>query len=227
MDNDDTFRPQFTPLPAGPRGLLIECGTAEAASACYQQVQQHRRSGALDVTDAIPGATTVLLDGVEDTEALAARIRNWAIEQTAREATGHVEIPVLYDGPDVADVAHMWGVSPAEVPDLHSRITYRSAFCGFMPGFAYLEGAPSELHVPRRSSPRTRVPAGSVALAGPWCGVYPRETPGGWQLIGTMVGSRPLFDPTAEPAALLAPGTTVRFIPAVPTRTANEEGNGR
>ena len=88
---------------------------------------------------------------------------------------------------------------------------FRVAFCGFAPGFGYLTGLPERCHVPRRDSPRTAVPAGSVALAGPYTGVYPRSSPGGWQIIGTTEAV--LWDPGREPAALLSPGTRVRFVP--------------
>ena len=120
-----------------------------------------------------------------------------------------VEIPVRYDGPDLADVAAHWGVDEAEVARVHAGAEYRVAFCGFAPGFGYLTGLPRE--VPRRATPRTSVPAGSVALAGPYTGVYPRASPGGWQLIGTT--DAVLWDHTRVPAALLAPGTRVRFTP--------------
>lgn len=93
--------------------------------------------------------------------------------------------------------------------DIVQDTPFRVAFCGFAPGFGYLTGLPERLHVPRRRTPRTTVPAGSVALAGPYAGVYPRPSPGGWQLIG-RTGAQ-LWDPGREPAALLAPGTEVRF----------------
>lgn len=203
---------ELTALPAGPRALLIECGTSTAARACYRKVQEHWSSGSLDITDVTPGATTVLLDGVDNTAELADRIRNWELEAAPPQTGTDIEIPVIYDGPDLADVAQQWGVGEADVPRLHGEFTYQSSFCGFMPGFAYLDGTPEEKTVSRRASPRTHVPAGSVALAGQWSAIYPRETPGGWQLIGTMAGDQKLWDAHREPAALLAPGTTVRFI---------------
>ena len=95
-----------------------------------------------------------------------------------------VEVPVTYDGPDLDEVARATGLSVAEVVDLHSSTPHRVAFCGFMPGFAYLVGLPSALHLARRTTPRPRVPAGSVAIAAGYSGVYPRESPGGWHLIG-------------------------------------------
>jgi KipI family sensor histidine kinase inhibitor len=98
-----------------------------------------------------------------------------------------------------------------EVPAIHAAAEFCVAFCGFAPGFGYLTGLPARYDVPRRATPRTAVPAGSVALAGPYTGVYPRSSPGGWQLIGTT--DAVLWDHARVPAALLAPGTRVRFVP--------------
>jgi KipI family sensor histidine kinase inhibitor len=116
---------------------------------------------------------------------------------------------VRYDGDDLDVVARAWGCSTAEVIDRHTSTAYTVAFCGFAPGFAYCTSDLPLPAVPRRSEPRPRVPAGSVALAAEYCGVYPRTMPGGWQLIGTT--GAVLFDPRRDRPALLAPGTTVRF----------------
>ena len=115
-----------------------------------------------------------------------------------------------YDGADLAEVAAMTGLDPAEVVRAHTSTLWRVAFGGFVPGFGYLVGGDPRLHVPRRESPRTRVPAGSVALAGEFTGVYPRASPGGWQLIGTT--DAVLWDPDRSPPAVLTPGTRVRFV---------------
>jgi len=123
-----------------------------------------------------------------------------------------VEVPVHYDGPDLARVAELTGMSEAEVVDQHTAGDYRSGFCGFAPGFAYLIGLDASLHVPRRDDPRTKVPAGSVGLAGEFTAVYPRDSPGGWQLIGRS--DIALWDTANDPPALLAPGTRVRFVDA-------------
>ncbi|MER5835101.1 carboxyltransferase domain-containing protein, partial [Streptomyces sp. NPDC002130] len=120
-------------------------------------------------------------------------------------------IPVRYDGPDLGDVAAHWGVPESEVAGIHAETEFRVAFCGFAPGFGYLTGLPPRYDVPRRATPRTAVPAGSLALAGPYTGVYPRSSPGGWQLIGTT--DIVLWDHARVPAALLSPGTRVRFVP--------------
>lgn len=133
-----------------------------------------------------------------------------ALEPAGRE----VEIPVCYEGengPDLADVARGAGLAPEEAVALHAGASYRVAFLGFSPGFAYLLGLPSRLATPRLPAPRLRVPAGSIGIAGGQTGLYPRATPGGWRLVGrTPV---PLFDPGREGASLLLPGDAVRFVP--------------
>ncbi|NQU36815.1 MAG: allophanate hydrolase subunit 1 [Actinobacteria bacterium] len=124
-------------------------------------------------------------------------------------ANSTITLPVRYDGPDLAIVADAANLSAEAVVAMHQQATYRVAFCGFAPGFAYLTGLPEQLHLPRRDSPRTLVPQGSVAIAAHYCAVYPSSSPGGWLLIGTCATT--LFDPAAAPPALLAPGTTVTF----------------
>ena len=120
-----------------------------------------------------------------------------------------VRIPVVYDGPDLAEVADATGLTTREVVGLHTAATYRVDFCGFAPGFGYLSGLPEALHRPRRQTPRTRVPAGAVAIASHYSAVYPTASPGGWHLLGSTDVS--MFDPARTPPALLAPGTRVRF----------------
>ncbi len=132
----------------------------------------------------------------------------------AATAAAAIEIPVRYggaDGPDLAAVAEKLGLPPARVVDLHVGATYRVLFLGFAPGFAYLDGLPGELAVPRRASPRERVPAGSVGIAGPQTAIYPLSMPGGWQLIGRT--DVRVFDATRPEPALLRPGSTIRFVP--------------
>ncbi|MEV4876023.1 5-oxoprolinase subunit B family protein [Streptomyces cyaneofuscatus] len=215
-------------LPAGPHALLVELADGQHAEAFHAELLRRRERGALPgVREIVPGARTVLLDGIEDLQRgggrvpaardrLARDLVSWSVPPLHREARDAVEIPVVYDGPDLAEVAALWGVGADEVPALHSRTAFRVAFCGFAPGFGYLTGLPERLHVPRRTTPRTRVPAGALALAGPYTGVYPRPSPGGWQLIGRMVAPGALWDPGREPAALLGPGTRVRFVAAEP-----------
>ncbi|MGV4981141.1 5-oxoprolinase subunit B family protein [Streptomyces sp. NRAIS4] len=199
--------------PAGRHALLVELPDAERTAAFHAELLRRRAAGTLPpVEEIVPGARTVLLDGVTHPGELARRIADWDLPARAADEGGLVEIPVRYDGPDLARVADLWGVGADEVAARHSSYTYRVAFCGFAPGFGYLTGLPDELHVPRRDTPRTRVPAGAVALAGPYSAVYPRATPGGWQLIGTMPDPAPLWDLSREEPALLTPGTRVRFV---------------
>ncbi|PWS51244.1 allophanate hydrolase, partial [Streptomyces sp. FT05W] len=172
--------------------LLVELPSGEDAEAFHAELLRRRAAGELAVREIVPGARTVLLDGVED-RALAGRLRSWTVPPLDRGEGEAVEIPVVYDGPDLADVAEAWGVAVDEVPRLHARTEFRVAFCGFAPGFGYLTGLPGHLSVPRRTTPRTRVPAGALALAGPYTGVYPRTSPGGWQLIGRMPGPEALW----------------------------------
>ncbi|MFD7921958.1 5-oxoprolinase subunit PxpB [Streptomyces sp. NPDC059740] len=209
-------------LPVGDRGLLVECEDEAEVAALHAELLRRIASGACPpVRDVVPAARTVLLDGVAEPQALGAELAGWEFAPPAGSAVRSVEIPVRYDGPDIADVAALWGVLPHEVGQVHAATEFHVAFCGFAPGFGYLTGLPEERHVPRRATPRTSLPAGSVALAGPYTGVYPRSSPGGWQLIGST--DVVLWDPRREPAALLTPGTRVRFVP-VPTTGGEVRG---
>ncbi|WP_256461167.1 5-oxoprolinase subunit B family protein [Blastococcus sp. PRF04-17] len=120
-----------------------------------------------------------------------------------------MELPVTFDGPDLPEVAELVEMPVPDVVRALTSVALTVAFSGFAPGFGYLTGLPQELHVPRRATPRTRVPAGSVGLAGPYAGAYPSESPGGWQLVGRT--DAVLFDVHRDPPALLFPGTRVRF----------------
>jgi len=187
--------------PVGRHALLAEVASPQDAVA----LAAWARDRAL-ARDVVPGAGTVLFDGVGDPDALTATLSAW----TPGEAPPgrRVEIPVVYDGPDLATVAAAWGCGVREVPVRHQAVELLSAFCGFAPGFAYLSGL--QISVPRLATPRTRVPPGSVALADTWCGIYPGASPGGWQVIGSTDAL--LWDPRRAQPALLAPGTRVRFV---------------
>ncbi|MFV2119663.1 5-oxoprolinase subunit B family protein [Streptomyces sp. Act-28] len=199
------------PLEVGERALLLEFDRGEEARAFHAELLRRRAVGALPaVREIVPAARTVLLDGVVDPGRLAAEVTGWRVPPLDARAFPVVEVPVRYDGPDLAEVAAMWGVPPAEVGRVHTAVEYRVAFCGFVPGFGYLTGLPERYGVPRRATPRTAVPAGSVGLAGPYTGVYPRSSPGGWRLVGTT--DAVLWDPARQPAALLSPGLRVRFV---------------
>ncbi|PYQ64870.1 MAG: allophanate hydrolase [Acidobacteria bacterium] len=168
--------------------------------------------------DAIPGATTLFLlfdPHVVDREKLVRRLRRLSEEaRTTPRETRRFRIPVAYGGefgPDLTLLAGERGISAGELARRHALADYTVAFLGFSPGFAYLSGLPPELFAARRETPRTRVPAGSVAIGGSWTAIYPAETPGGWTLIGRSAVR--LFDPAAHPPALLRPGDRVFFQP--------------
>jgi KipI family sensor histidine kinase inhibitor len=170
------------------------------------------RSGMAGVVDVVPAARTVLVvtDDEPSLESAVAAFEQVEIDTTDGATSRHVEIDVVYDGPDLAEVARAVGMTVDDVVASHTGATYIVAFCGFAPGFAYLTGMPPGLHLPRRPTPRTRVPAGSVAIASEYSAVYPTDSPGGWHLLGTS--SVDLFDVRRDPPALLTPGTTVRFV---------------
>jgi len=198
-------------LPVGDRALLVEVSTDGEAQALHADLVRRRAEGSLSVREIVPAARTVLLDGLDDPVRLAEQLAASQVPPAPPRAGEIVEIPVCYDGPDLVEVAAHWDVSPHEVARIHAAAEFRVAFCGFAPGFGYLTGLPARYGVPRRATPRTTVPAGAVGLAGPYTGVYPRPSPGGWQLIGTT--GAVLWDHARVPAALLAPGTRVRFVP--------------
>ncbi|MGW2825349.1 5-oxoprolinase subunit B family protein [Streptomyces sp. NPDC001443] len=197
-------------LPVGEDALLVEVSSGEEAQALHAELVRRRAQGLLVVREIVPAARTVLLDGVADPDRLARELARAELPAAVPRAAEVVDVPVRYDGPDLADVAAHWGVGVAEVARVHTAVEFRVAFCGFAPGFGYLTGLPPGREVPRRATPRTAVPAGAVALAGPYTGVYPRSSPGGWQLIGRT--DTELWDPARVPAALLSPGTRVRFV---------------
>ncbi|ATW52135.1 allophanate hydrolase [Streptomyces peucetius subsp. caesius ATCC 27952] len=198
--------------PVGEDSLLIDLDTPEEAQAWYTRILSRRDAGTLmPVRDIVPGDRTVLLYGVAVADA-AAELQQWSVPPSAAGSGPLIEIPVHYDGADLRAVAGLWGVTEDEVARIHSGTEHRVAFCGFSPGFAYMLGLGEKVpRCPAVRHPRTSVPAESVALAGPYTGVYPRASPGGWQLIGTT--RMPLWDLEREPAALLTPGTRVRFVP--------------
>jgi KipI family sensor histidine kinase inhibitor len=191
--------------PYGARAALVDVDSALEAAA----LADWARVAGVVADEIVPAASTVLFDGV-DVAALAGVLERWRAD-SATVAGAFVEVPVVFDGPDLADVAARWGVGPDEVVARLASYELTSAFCGFAPGFAYLAGLPQELAVPRLETPRTRVEPGSVALAGPWCGIYPTASPGGWRIVGHT--DAVLWDVARQPPALLAPGTRVRLRP--------------
>ena len=197
----------------GDRALLLEFDdNAEVLAFC----EVLRAAELPGVRDVVPAARTVLLalDDPRHQATARGRVLGLRAERpAAADATGAdrttITIDVVYDGEDLGEVAHLTGLSPVEVVAAHTAAPMRVGFGGFAPGFAYLVGGDERLHVPRRAEPRTRVPAGSVGLAGEFSGVYPRQSPGGWQLIGRT--DAVLWDVEREQPALLVPGSWVRF----------------
>ena len=196
-------------LPSGSTALLVELDTLDDVLALYAALSEAVPDGVVDV---VPAARTVLL--VTDPARTTLRAVADAVSATtprpgARPAGDSVELPVHYDGADLAELAGLLDLTTDELVQRHTGGEWTVAFCGFAPGFGYLTQPGTQWDVPRRATPRTAVPPGSVALAGEFSGVYPRESPGGWQLIGRTDVA--VFDLSRDPAALLRPGTRVRF----------------
>jgi KipI family sensor histidine kinase inhibitor len=170
-----------------------------------------------DVVEVVPGAETVLVvvrgaDVVDTVADWVAGLEGAVARTGASDGFDRtVVLDSVYDGDDLDAVADAAGLSVDEVVEIHSGGTYRCDFCGFAPGFAYLSGLDRRLQLPRRATPRTSVPAGSVAIAGPYTAAYPSASPGGWHLLGRTDAT--LWDLGADPPALITPGTTVRFRP--------------
>jgi KipI family sensor histidine kinase inhibitor len=190
-------------LPVGRDAVLVEVDSSHDAVSLAAWATEHRLAD-----DVVPGARTVLLDRPVHPDALAASLERWTPADLSPGP--EVEVSVTYDGPDLDFLAELWDCETSEVIERHTTTAFVSAFCGFAPGFAYLSGLPDDLpEVPRLATPRTRVLAGSVGLAGRWCGVYPRESPGGWRILGHT--DTVLWDVSRQPPAVLAPGTQVQF----------------
>lgn len=198
-------------LDYGDRALLIECGSTGEVLAFAAAL---RGAGLDDVVDIVPAARTVLLTLTEPRRQAAVRRRLETLPHpdpvdSSPNGAADVVVDVLYDGADLAAVAAHTGMTTDEVIRAHTGTPWQVGFTGFAPGFAYLVGGDPRLAVPRRDEPRPRVPAGSVALAGEFSGIYPRESPGGWQLIGRT--DAVLWDVQRPAPALLSPGMWVRF----------------
>ena len=198
---------------AGERGLLVEVEDLEMVHRLHAALRELDPPG---VVELVPAYRTVLIVAdpgqAEALDELADRLPGLELPPAEAVAGETVEIPVRYDGEDLPEVAGLTGLEPEEVVRLHTAPEYTVAFLGFSPGFPYLVGLDPALEVPRRDTPRTSIPAGSVGLAGNQTGIYPTATPGGWQLIGRTEVT--LFDPARDPPALLAPGTRLRFTVA-------------
>jgi KipI family sensor histidine kinase inhibitor len=192
----------------GQNAVLVEVDSLGEVAAVRAALQAADLPNLLEL---VPAARTVLISVRPGTGLGPVRqvLEGADLTHPPHTRSREVRIPVRYDGPDLRLVAETAGMTEAEVVDLHSGTEYEVAFCGFAPGFGYLTGLPEALHQPRLDSPRTKVPAGSVAIAGEFTAAYPRSTPGGWRLLGHT--DAPLFDPRRPEPALLAPGDRVRF----------------
>lgn len=214
----DAREPRVRLLPMGDAALLVETDDIDAVLAINAVLAPLAAAGEgvwSDVDDLVPAARTLLVVArpTTDLDALGRAVVGAASAARVGSLTHEgriVTIPVRYDGPDLEEVAAHTGLTVDEVVAAHTSTHWRVGFGGFAPGFAYLVGGDPRLEVARRAEPRTRVPAGSVGLAGTFSGIYPRESPGGWQLLGTT--DVVLWDVERRPPALLVPGTTVRFV---------------
>ena len=199
-------------LPVNLDALLVELDDLPQTLALLASLQADPIAG---VDDIVPAARTLLIrhrPTVVTQTGLAERIGRRSLTAPVKQAHTLIEIPVDYTGEDIDDVAAMLGISSEEVIRRHTGSEYTVAFTGFAPGFAYLSGGHPSFDVPRRKTPRTRIPAGAVGLAGQFSGVYPQASPGGWQIIG--VTATPMWDLGRAVPALLQPGFRVRFVDA-------------
>jgi KipI family sensor histidine kinase inhibitor len=197
-------------LDYGDQALLLQFDSTAEVLTWAGALRDAAMPGVLDI---VPAAGTVLLklDGPGLQSATRRRVRTLRVapEATASAPSEPVLIDVVYDGADLAEVAELTGLHTAQVIDAHTANPCRVGFCGFAPGFAYLVGGDPRLAVPRRSEPRSSVPAGAVGVAGEFTGIYPRRSPGGWQLIGHT--DAVLWDVDRPDPALLTPGRWVQF----------------
>ncbi|VXC31544.1 allophanate hydrolase subunit 1 [Aeromicrobium sp. 9AM] len=189
--------------PYGDTALLLDCASLDEAQRWFAALHGD--------AEAVLGARSVLLRGQPaDLRSLVGRTTPG--DSATPDDGAEIEIPVVYDGADLDEVARLTSLTTAEVVQAHTGTPWTVAFGGFAPGFCYLVDGDAGLQVPRRDSPRPRVPAGAVGLAGEFSGVYPRESPGGWQLIGRT--ELTMWDTSREKPALLVAGMTVRFVVA-------------
>lgn len=199
-------------LPVSLNALIVELDNLQQTLVLLDSLHAEPLPG---VEECIPAARTILIYfHPEETspEAIAGALRGRDLTRSSRGAGRLVEIPVLYNGEDLGEVAELLDISVEELIRRHTGSEYIVAFTGFSPGFAYLTGGHPSLDVPRRKTPRTRLPAGSVGLAGTFSGVYPQASPGGWQIIG--ITEARMWDLSRPVPALLQPGFRVHFVDA-------------
>ena len=196
--------------PFGEAALLVELDSPEQAQSLAASLREAPLEG---MVEAVPGLASVLVEleplGPDPDTLVPVLTERTAMLVPAPERGRLHAIPVVYDGPDLEAVAVLTGLTTEEVVAQHTGTELRVLFCGFAPGFAYLGDLPPSLRVDRLATPRTRTPAGSVAIAGRMTGIYPADLPGGWRVIGRT--GVELFDPRRDPPVLLLPGDRVRF----------------
>jgi len=201
-------------VPFGEAALLVELEQRIDPAVAARAAAIADRWEALGHGPAVPTYACVLLRYdplVLDASAAEAAAARAILDAPAAPLAGRlVEIPTRYDGPDLDDVARLSGMSRREIIDAHTSREHPAYFLGFMPGFAYCGGLDPRIIAPRLPSPRTRVPAGSVAVVDGQTAVYPATSPGGWRLIGTT--DVVAFDAHRDPPALIRPGDRVRFV---------------
>lgn len=199
-------------LPVNRHAILVELADLQQTLVLLSALQAESIDG---VQELVPAARTILVQFAPHIISAAQLVRRIAacdLQGAVQRSDVLVQIPVRYDGEDLAEVAEILGVSPGEVVRRHTGSEWSVAFTGFAPGFAYLSGGDPLFQVPRRATPRTKVPAGAVALAGTFSAVYPQASPGGWQIIG--VTDAAMWDLTRDLPALLQPGYRVQFVDA-------------
>lgn len=193
----------------GDVGVLVGLATLEDVLSLHADLEARPVHGMVDLVPALETLLVKFDPRIATPELVCQDIRTRSPEEARRETGKVLTVPVRYDGEDLAAVSSLLGISVAETVRRHTDQVWTVAFAGFSPGFGYLVGDVGGLEVARRASPRTRVPAGAVALAGEFTGVYPRESPGGWQIVGHT--TLKAWDLDRDPPALLSPGTRVSF----------------
>lgn len=197
-------------LPVNLNAVLVELEDLPQTLALLASLRAEPIAG---IEELVPAARTLLITfrpAAIAADELARQVGARSLDASEARSERRIEIPVRYDGEDLAEVAGLLGITPEEVVRRHTGSDYTVAFTGFAPGFAYLSGGDPSLNVPRRKVPRTRIPAGAVGLAGSFSGVYPQASPGGWQILG--ITDAPMWDLSRETPALLQPGDAVRFV---------------
>lgn len=196
-------------LPCADSGVLVELDDLRSVIGLYESLRGNLPHGVIDL---VPAMRTLLLKldpHTADISDVVRTVRDTKVKRSRSENYGLIHVPVIYDGADLGRVSELTGLTESQVVDLHLHSEWYVAFCGFSPGFAYLTGGDERLVVPRITESRTKVPAGSVGLAGSFTGIYPRKSPGGWQLIGHT--DMTIWQVDHSPPTALMPGVRVKF----------------